>query len=282
MTRRGVVLLALGSLLVIGVGWVDYISGPEYSLLLLYLIPVLTTAWFVGKWASVAISVASVIVILIVDLAGQGRSSEPYALYWNDLSILVFFLLVTYIIAALKSAFNREKSCASTDALTGVASRRRFYELADAERIRLRRYGHPFTVCYIDIDNFKQVNDTFGHEEGDKLLRMIAESIRSNMRSNDVVGRLGGDEFAVLMPETGADAALNAVRKIQALQNIIQKKGLTVTLSIGMVSYLIPSENVEEMIRRADDLMYSVKRGGKNDFKHAVVSTTSACIDGGL
>jgi K+-sensing histidine kinase KdpD len=119
-------LIALEFILVIVVGWVDYITGPEYSLLLLYLIPVLTTAWFVGKWASVAISVESAVVLLVVDMVWQRHSSESVALYWNDLSNLVFFLLVTYIIATLKSAFDREKLVASTDALTGVATRDAF------------------------------------------------------------------------------------------------------------------------------------------------------------
>ena len=264
-------LLVLESILVIGVGWVDYITGPEYSLLLLYLIPVLTTAWFVGKWASVAISIESAIVLLVVDLVWQKHSSDTVALYWNDLSNLVFFFLVTYIIASLKNAFEREKHMASTDALTGVANRRRFYELAYAEINRLKRYGHPFTVCYIDIDNFKLINDTFGHGEGDNLLRLIAESIRNNMRRTDVVGRLGGDEFALLMPETGADAALNVVDKVRAFQDIAQNRGLTITLSIGMVVYLSPPENVEEMIKRADALMYSVKTSGKNSIKYEVV-----------
>ncbi len=264
-------LTALEAILVLGVGWVDYITGTEYSLLLLYSIPVLTTAWFVGKWASVAISIESAIVLLVVDVAGQRHSSEPVALYWNDLSILVFFLLVTYIIASLKSAFEREKLAADTDALTGVANRRYFYELADAEINRLRRYGHPFTVCYIDIDDFKRINDTFGHGEGDNLLRLIADSIKNNMRRTDVVGRLGGDEFALLMPETGEDVALNVVGKVCALQDIAQKRGLMITLSIGMVVYLSPPENVEEMIRRADALMYFVKASGKNNVKYEVV-----------
>ncbi len=267
-------MMALEFILVIGVGWVDYIVGPEYSLLLLYLIPVLTTAWFVGKWASVAISVESAIVLLVIDLVRQKQSSASLALYWNDLSNLIFFLLVTYIIASLKNAFERERLVASTDALTGVANRRHFYELADVEINRLLRYGHPFTVCYIDIDNFKRINDTFGHGEGDNLLRLIADSIKNNMRRTDVVGRLGGDEFALLMPETGEDVALNVVGKVRALQDIAQKRGLTITLSIGMVIYLSPPENVEEMIKRADALMYSVKTSGKNNIRYEVVGRT--------
>lgn len=264
-------LTALAFILVLGAGWVDYITGPDYSLLLLYLLPVLTTAWFAGRWASVAISLESAMVLLVVDLAGQRHSVGSVALYWNDLSILVFFLLVTYIIASLKSAFEREKLAAGTDALTGVANRRHFYELADAEINRQRRYGHPFTVCYIDIDNFKQINDTFGHGEGDNLLSLIAQSIRTNMRKTDLVGRIGGDEFALLMPETGADVALNVVGKVHALHDIAWKRGLTVTLSIGMVVYLSPPENVDGMIKRADALMYSVKAGGKNNIRYEIV-----------
>jgi len=127
--------MALEFILVIGVGWIDYITGREYSLLLLYLMPGLTTAWFVGKWASVAISVESAIVLLVVDVVWQRHSSATVALCWNDQSNLVFFLLVTYIIASLKNAFDREKIAASTDALTGVANRRHFYELADGNKL---------------------------------------------------------------------------------------------------------------------------------------------------
>ena len=91
------------------------------------------------------------------------------------------------------------------------------------------------------------------------------------MRRTDVVGRLGGDEFALLMPETGADVALNVVGKALALQDIVKKRGLTITLSVGMVVYLNPPDNVDEMIKRADALMYSVKTGGKNNVKYEVV-----------
>jgi len=91
------------------------------------------------------------------------------------------------------------------------------------------------------------------------------------MRITDVVGRLGGDEFALLMPETGADVALNVVGKVHALRDIAPKRGLTITLSIGMVVYLSPPENIEEMVKRADALMYSVKTDGKNNIKYEVV-----------
>ena len=272
-------LTALEFILVIGVGWVDYITGPEYSLLLLYLIPVLATAWFVGKWASVVISVESAIVLLVVDIVQKKYSFASLSLYWNDLSFLVFFLLVTYVIASLKSVLNRESLAARTDSLTGVANRKYFYDLAEAEINRLRRYGHPFTVCYIDIDNFKQLNDAFGHAEGDNLLSLIAESIRTNVRRTDVVGRLGGDEFAVLMPETGEDIALHVVGKALNIKDIAQKRGLAITLSIGTVIYLSPPENVEEMIIRADNLMYSVKKSGKNNIKYEVVGRAETAAD---
>jgi len=272
-------LTALEFILVIGVGWVDYITGPEYSLLLFYLIPVLTTVWFVGKWASVAISFESAIVLLIVDLAEKKHSIGSASLYWNDFSILIFFLFVTHVIAFLKTLLDRESLAARTDSLTGVANRRCFYDLAEAEINRLRRYGHPFTVCYIDIDNFKQLNDAFGHAEGDNLLSLIAESIRTNVRRTDVVGRLGGDEFAVLMPETGEDIAPHVVGKALNVKDIAQKRGLAITLSIGTVIYLSPPENVEEMITRADTLMYSVKTGGKNNIKYEVVGRAETAAD---
>jgi len=272
------VVFALSLSLVVMMGWIDYATGPDFTMLLFYLIPVLLTAWIVGKCAAVITSVVSAVVLLIVDNVGMEHAPLSLALYWNDATKLIFFLFVTYIISSLKSALEREKLTASTDPLTGVSNRRRFYELAEIEIERQKRYGHPFTVSYIDIDNFKQINDTLGHAEGDNLLRFIAESIRHNMRKTDIVGRLGGDEFALLMPETGEEAALKVVSKVQTLKDLIKQEGLTITLSIGMVTYLIPPASVDEMIKTADSLMYVAKKSGKKTIMHEVIGKSERKI----
>ena len=106
---------------------------------------------------------------------------------------------------------------ARIDFLTGVLNSRAFYQIATAEIQRSGRYGHPLTLAYIDLDNFKTVNDEFGHSTGDELLKTVARTFSDNLRSSDYVARLGGDEFAILMTETSAQAALNVVARIQVL-----------------------------------------------------------------
>ncbi len=264
-------LTVLGILLCVILGVIDYITGYEISFSIFYLLPVSLVAWFVGRQPAIYISILSALIWLLADLS-SGHTYSHYAIpLWNSIMRLGFFLTGAYFLTAIRKLLDHVTELSRRDPLTGVASRRHFYDLAESEINRLKRYGHPFTVCYIDIDNFKQINDTFGHDEGDNLLTQIAESIRSNMRRTDVVGRLGGDEFALLMPETGADAALNVVDKVLDLQDLSQKRGLAITLSIGMVVYLSPPENVDAMIKRADALMYSVKTGGKNNIKYEIV-----------
>jgi diguanylate cyclase (GGDEF)-like protein len=107
----------------------------------------------------------------------------------------------------LRSAMEREKEAARTDSLTGAMNSRAFGELATAELHRARRYERPFTIAYVDIDDFKAVNDRFGHSSGDTLLRLVAETMKHNSRAVDVIARVGGDEFVILFPETGPGPA---------------------------------------------------------------------------
>ncbi|HTC77354.1 MAG TPA: diguanylate cyclase, partial [Terriglobales bacterium] len=106
----------------------------------------------------------------------------------------------------LAAALAAEKELSRSDPLTGLPNRRAFYEVALAEADRARRYRHPLSLAYLDVDNFKQVNDDYGHDAGDELLVRVAEVLRRNLRNNDIVARLGGDEFAMLLPETPASA----------------------------------------------------------------------------
>jgi diguanylate cyclase (GGDEF)-like protein len=130
----------------------------------------------------------------------------------------------------------------------------------------------PFSLAYIDLDDFKWVNDTPGHGTGDNVLRLVVESLEQSTRATDVVARLGGDEFAVLFPETGADAGSEAALHIRlVLLDSMRKNDWPVTFSIGMVTYNEPPASVDEMIKAADTLMYSVKETTKNAVRSSVV-----------
>lgn len=162
-------------------------------------------------------------------------------------------------------ALERERVLSSVDPLTGTVNARAFRERARDEIDRSRRYGRPFTLAYVDLDNFKTVNDRFGHSAGDNLLRLVTDIIRKNLRTTDILARVGGDEFAFLLPETdqvSAHAVLDKIRNKVA--SSLKEAELPVTMSVGAVVYLSAPDSVDSMIHQADNLMYQAKYSGKN------------------
>jgi len=164
----------------------------------------------------------------------------------------------------LALALDNEKSLSRSDHLTHLANRRAFEESLDMECKRSRRYNRPITLVYMDLDDFKQVNDGRGHQTGDQVLAAVAEALRSSLRATDTVARLGGDEFAILLPETDAQVAPVIMKKLNAvLQNLVQRTRWPVGFSFGVVSFPAPLDSPEAMLAVADKLMYQAKRSGK-------------------
>jgi diguanylate cyclase (GGDEF)-like protein len=263
-------LMLLSLLLAVLIGVVDYMTGAEMSFSIFYLIPIGLVTWLVNRRTGILASIICAITWFVADLAAARTTWHPIVPYWNATVILGFFLIVTYILKASKNTLEQEKSLARTDPLTGAANRRYFFELAAQEMSRARRYQHPFTVIYLDLDNFKKVNDQFGHTTGDKLLKIVSATLLVNLRKTDIFARLGGDEFAIILPETGADPSFRMlINKLQqSLLQVMQANQWPVTFSIGVVIFTSPPPTVDEMIRIPDDLMYSVKHGGKNMVKY--------------
>jgi diguanylate cyclase (GGDEF)-like protein len=174
----------------------------------------------------------------------------------------------------VKNTLTHEKEISRIDFLTGIRNRRHFIELVNMEINRARRYEHPFTVVCLDLDNFKAVNDCFGHTTGDILLRLVAHTIRENIGVTDTVARLGGDEFGILMPETGRNVAEVIIQRVQKINlDSMRKHGWPVTLSIGVVIFTSPPSTVDEVLRISDRLMYTAKEGGKNSIQYEVFGT---------
>jgi diguanylate cyclase (GGDEF)-like protein len=157
---------------------------------------------------------------------------------------------------------------AITDDLTGLVNRRRFIEALQAEIERARRFGSPLTVVLADIDDFKRVNDDFGHHAGDIALRSFADLIRSHVRDVDVPGRIGGEEFAILLPETDADGAASVAERMrQSLSSVkvpvSDDRGVRITASFGVAEHR-PGQSGDDLLRVADAALYRAKAEGKN------------------
>ncbi len=253
------------------IGLVDYATGDEITFAILYLLPVAGATWLMGRSAGVFFAVISAVSSLGADLFAGHRYSHPAIPYWNTFVRFGFFLTVVVILSRLQASYEREKALSTHDALTGVLNGRAFQERAGAEIERARRYGHPLTVAYIDLDDFKAVNDRFGHSTGNTVLRTVADAARRNVRATDTVARLGGDEFALLFPETGGESAGATLAKISSLISAsLEKDGWPVGLSIGAVTFRTPPDSIDEMLHDADVLMYEAKRAGKGRIRHQV------------
>ena len=160
------------------------------------------------------------------------------------------------------------RKMAKTDALTELANRAHFFEHGELERYRATRYSHPLSVMMIDIDFFKQVNDTYGHAVGDQVLVMVTHTCRQLLRATDLMARIGGEEFGVLLSETDIHAAEELAKRLQttiaAQQVEVDDGAVAVTLSIG-VSQLQSGDNTfDAVLKRADDALYQAKQNGRN------------------
>jgi diguanylate cyclase (GGDEF)-like protein len=265
-------VFGLGVVLVALAGWADYLAGAGLSFTPFYLVPVALVTWVLGRGAGVAIALGATFGWSLAYIyAGPGVRWASVAPYWNIAVQLGIFVAASLILSGLREGLEHEKELARTDPITGAPNSRAFFEHLEQELERSLRYGHPFTVAYLDADNFKGINDTFGHTVGDNLLRVVAGVVGGNIRTTDIVARIAGDEFTLLLPETGRrEAEMVTARVSNALAAAMDSNGWPVTFSIGVVTYASPPPTVDALVRIADDVMYSVKRNGKNAVRHRV------------
>ena len=265
-TATGALFASIAMLLAIAL--IDYLIGYEIPIMVVYLIPVFVATWNVGRTEGMVLAVASAVLSVGGDvLAGaQYRNSMIPAtmlVLWS-----VLFVVFVLVLTELKRALEREQELARLDALTTVNNRRHFEELAAAELNRAKRNGRPLTVAYLDVDNFKQVNDQLGHGAGDTLLQAVAGTMQHRLRITDTLGRMGGDEFAICLPETGAAAARTVLDDLRhQVVAALPENTRFVTISIGAVTFIKPPMTVQELLHRADEMLYAAKRDGKDQLK---------------
>src|SRR5215813_12804947 len=261
--QKRATLVVIGSTLLAAVVLVDLSSGPHFEFAVFYLIPVSFFGWFLGRRSGLLVSVVCAVSALIIHRAHLPEVYSQFA-YWNALAWFAVYIFFILIFSELRSLYKREQAWSRTDVLTGIANRRAFFESLEHEKIRARRHARPLTLAYVDLDRFKEVNDTFGHDVGDKLLDVVAKAMKREVRQTDVIARLGGDEFALLLPETDGFAATAALGKVRSsLDAAMKERNWPVTFSIGVVTFQPPPESVQEMVSAADQAMYTAKRRGR-------------------
>ncbi len=268
--RNHLFWILTGGASILIVGALDYLTGYEMAFSLFYLFPVTLLTWFTGRALGFTASFGSAAMWLAADIGSGNTIARPIIL-WNSVIRLSFFLIVTLLLATLKNTSAREWELSHTDSLTGAANTRALFEQMTREIDRSQRDQQPFSLAYIDLDNFKAVNDSYGHSTGDRVLRLIVQQARSQLRRIDTVARLGGDEFAVLLPEAGQAAAQAAMQRvITALKNEMSRNQWPVSFSVGVLTCEQLPCACDELIKGADDLMYAVKNNGKDAVKYGV------------
>ena len=249
-------------------GFLDYLTGNELTLSLFYFILIFLVTWAVNRQIGLFMSFISALTLLDAEIAAGQTYSHPIFYFLNTLVRALFYVVVVYLIAELQKSRKEEQLAARTDFITGAVNARYFNELLQMEISRIRRYPHPITLVYVDVDNFKLVNDLFGHRIGDEVLRCIATELKAQLRITDTVARLGGDEFVMLLPSTRQPEARVVVSKVYTnLIEIMRQRNWPVTFSMGAVTCEFTPYSAEQLVNMADELMYEVKNSTKNDIR---------------
>jgi diguanylate cyclase (GGDEF)-like protein len=273
VSRVGVARIVLASLALLAMVTVgDVVTGSDLSFSAFYLLPVALAASSAGTKIGYRMALVTAISWSVAEIHTRPTPFDTFLIpVWNiGIRFLVFGLVVALLDALAKTVLH-ERALSRQDGLSGLPNSRAFYEFAEQERRRLARSGGNLTMAYLDIDDFKGINDNLGHSAGDDVLRATAAVLRAYLRDVDLVGRLGGDEFAIVLPdtdETGADVVLARVHG--ALRAEAAVRGWPVGFSIGSVTFRRAPASVDIMVSQTDRVMYEVKRAGKDAVRSAV------------
>ncbi len=260
---------ALASVGIAGICFVDVISGPDFGMSLFYLVPVAATGWWAGRTTTVLVALLAAIAWLLADALVRPASNWPVS-SWNGATRLVMYCAIGLFTAVMKRdrvlmsrLFAAETALARTDGLTGLSNGRAF-RLALDERIPTGRAERGDCLLYLDLDNFKQVNDRFGHAAGDAVLSEVGALLRTSIRDGDIAARMGGDEFAVLLRNVAESEVPELGQRIVAAISRLAERypGTGLGASVGAIVSRAPL-SAEEFLKLADGSMYEAKRAGK-------------------
>ncbi|WP_204137884.1 GGDEF domain-containing protein [Halomicronema sp. CCY15110] len=270
--QRGAWQHVVGNTVIMLAIWgVDHTIRMNLGFSIFYTLPILTLAWYFNIKAGYLASGMAAVLWAIAEASRATPDTTIVFLTWNTGVRLGFWLLLVFLLAELKASYRQEQQLARTDFLTGLLNRRAFAEALAQEIFRASRYSLPFTLVYLDVDNFKAVNDRCGHAAGDDLLQAIAIVLQQTLRSSDPASRLGGDEFACFLPQTNQGQASHLLSRLfDALTHLTNTQAVPIGFSIGAVTFMQAPESADAALAAADKLMYNVKTHGKNQLVQSI------------
>lgn len=253
-----------------GLSAIDIWTGSEYSISIFYLIPITIAVFINGRSLGILFSFICAMTWIFSDLSSGTSYSSVSAIIWNTFVRLLYFLLHTIVLSWLLELVRLHREYSYIDPLTKAANWR-YFEVFSNERMKIAAQNQVcISLTYLDIDDFKCINDAYGHATGDLVLVMVADIIRRDLRKNDLLARLGGDEFAILLHDADFKRSLEIMNRInQSVLDEMRKRDWHVTLSIGCIVFRTFSSDLGAMLRQADELMYEAKRNGKNTIRIA-------------
>jgi diguanylate cyclase (GGDEF)-like protein len=257
---KKIVSLVVGFATVVAIDRIDFSMHSDLSLFILYFIPIIAVTLYAGKWAGLILSILSVLLFSFNHFPHYPISSPQS---WNLISDIILLFALFFIL----TRYLKERELQKQDILTKIGNRKRFVELINFEINRSTRYRHPFTIVYIEIDNFKNVNQVLGHLGADSLLIAVANTIQKNIRNSDSVTRTGDHEFAILFPETNNEVFVQIINKIKSLLlelDVVKSNAWDVSFSIGCVTFLKAPATIDEMINKVNSVIDSIQSSGKN------------------
>jgi diguanylate cyclase (GGDEF)-like protein len=264
--------------MILFISWVVWYSGKlESPLVSLYLLPIIASALALGKLATLLEMGLVTACYVFFSSVGYGHPVLSLSYGVELAAKLSPVLLVAYITTMLSAdihyALNKARLYSETDPLTGLYNLRAFSIILERAFSQAIRYSRPMSLIMLDSDNLKNVNDTFGHEAGNRLLQHVVANVKAQLRSTDVLARYGGDEFVVLLPETGVRGAHEVSERIR---RAVEASGLKLrdtvvpsTVSLGVASYPDDGIDLPILLDMADKAMYRSKQEGRNRSTHA-------------
>lgn len=273
--------IGVGSLLtIVAIGLVDYFITANLGMSIFYVLPIAALTWYVQSRLGYLAGITSAFLWGLAEARRFPDGFHAFLMGWNTLVRLSFFLLIVFLLVELKSAYQQERRLAQTDSLTALLNRRAFTDMLEREIQQSQRYGFAFTLAYLDIDNFKQVNDQLGHAEGDRLLQKVADVLTQEYRASDYHARLGGDEFAILLAQTNQKQATPALQRLMVGFSSLEASIPAIGFSIGAVTFqeTLP-ESAEKALAAADKVMYAAKSRGKNQLIQAIYPLSQPSAD---